>query len=183
MPTGFSLHRLLGQIASDSGGEHYDLRLDWQRAAARLKDETPIKPDWWNRTNLKSKEFRQWFDGSVLITADGRPRLFYHGTSADFVEFSTECAVRTRPTGGNSFFFTGDRARAAEYGLNVMTVCLHMRNPLVLEAGANKWAHYGPGTGYDGAIFNHGDPILDEYMVSNPAQIRLIRRERGKRQQ
>ena len=177
MAGGMGAQRLLGSIAFDVGGVAYERRLDRERAEARARDATPISRDRRDRIDLHSSEFKRWFKGSAMLEKSGAPRLFYHGTAADCVEFDPVAAAVTRPLGGNAFFFSTNRPVALQYGRNLMVCCLQMRKPLVAEPGALRvdWSHP-----HDGGILLHENPRMCEYLVSNPSQIKLIRRERAR---
>lgn len=66
--------------------------------------------------------FKKWFGDSKVVDEDGEPLVVYHGTDADFVEFSTE-----RQRGGDlgdGFYFTDSYETAARLGKNVIPVYL-----------------------------------------------------------
>lgn len=156
-----------------------NLRQDRERTEQAQADESPIESDSEDRIDTDSLAFQVWFQGSEMIDERGSPRLFYHGTSADFVDFDHAVAARTRPAFGNAFFFSPTYASALKYGRNIMVCCLRMRAPLILAGGENNEAKFGTGTPYDGAIFVHDDPARNEFMVAKESQIKLIRRERA----
>lgn len=62
-------------------------------------------------------EFKRWFGGSKVVSPDGAPLTVYHGSTADFNEFSVGELGKT--TGANSakqgFFFTNDPNVASGY--------------------------------------------------------------------
>lgn len=155
------------------------LRQDHERTELIQADGSPIEGDEEDRIDTGSLAFQLWFQGSKMVDDRGSPRLFYHGTSADFVEFDHSVASRTRSAFGNAFFFSASREHALAYGRNLMVCCLRMRSPLVLPGGEHNEARFGAGTPYDGAVFVHEDPARNEYMVAKESQIKLIRRERA----
>ncbi|MFA7281765.1 MAG: hypothetical protein WC100_16900 [Sterolibacterium sp.] len=155
------------------------LRQDRERTALVQADDTPIEPDTEDRIDIEGLAFQRWFQGSQMVDESGNPQLFYHGTSADFVEFDHAVAAQTRPAFGNAFFFSPTYASALKYGRNIMVCCLRITAPLILAGGENNEARFGRGTPYDGAIFVHDDPDHNEFMVAKESQIKLIRRERA----
>ena len=155
------------------------LRQDHERKELIQADGSPIESDVEDRIDTDSLAFQVWFQGSEMVDAYGNPRLFYHGTSADFVDFDYAAASRIRPAFGNAFFFSTSREHALMYGRNLMVCCLRMRAPHILAAGENNVARFGTGTPYDGAVFVHENPARNDYMVAKESQIKLIRRERA----
>lgn len=63
-----------------------------------------------------------------LLNKDGTPKKYYHGTKAQFTEFSKK---KARPGFyGRGFYFTAEKSQADVYG-NAMAVYLHITNPLM----------------------------------------------------
>ena len=52
-----------------------------------------------------SNEFRKWFGDSKVVDADGQPAVCYHGTLAEFSEFSRKKAS-TNSYAGSGFYFS-----------------------------------------------------------------------------
>lgn len=95
--------------------------------------------------------FKSWFGDSKVVNADGKPRVMYHGTAANFNEFSKKKATDKEGRklgfgwGKDKFYFaeTGEAASsAAEFAqmtgrgnqMNVMPVYLSVQNPIIAEA-------------------------------------------------
>ena len=82
------------------------------------------------RVNVESPAFRDWFRGSKVVDANGRPLLCYHGTRGDFGDdyyplshFGTLGAATERLSGwGGELAPYGDDA-------NIRPVYLRIRNP------------------------------------------------------
>jgi hypothetical protein len=80
-------------------------------------------------------DFRHWFGESKVVSADGSPRIVFHGTLSSFKEF---CAAKRNPELGFHFgtlrqaeFFAGwDKERRALTGSNIRPVYLQIENPL-----------------------------------------------------
>lgn len=73
----------------------------------------------------------------ALLNEDGTPKVFYHGTDAEFTVFDPERFNTREPSGdyvGEGFFFSTDKNTARKYGKNVMPVYLRINNPLVIES-------------------------------------------------
>lgn len=93
------------------------------------------------------RNFWAWFGDSKVIDAQGRPRVVYHGTNADFDEFNTKGRGKTFDAG--SFFTTtpaiADTYTAGQNG-NVMPVYLRISNLAKIEADGQNWARLGKKT-------------------------------------
>lgn len=64
----------------------------------------------------------------ALLNEDGTPKIFYHGTNAEFTEFSLK---KAKPGFyGRGFYFTTEESQANVYG-NAMGVFLCIENPLM----------------------------------------------------
>lgn len=65
---------------------------------------------------------------ALINKADGTPKVFYHGTSAEFTEFDK----RKSKSGfyGKGFYFTTEKSHANQYGKE-MEVYLNIKNPLL----------------------------------------------------
>ena len=77
------------------------------------------RPGWqWSKADLAAGEaFARWFGGSQVVTADGRPKVVYHGTADGFWSFDKDRLAES--TGHMSaplgFFFAEDRDSAEGY--------------------------------------------------------------------
>ena len=86
-------------------------------------------------TGLDAPTFKTWFGASKIKGKTGQPLKMYHGTMTDFNVFNAAKAgaSTTHPTATLGFFFTNDRAHAAEkYGDQVMEVYLAIEKPYVM---------------------------------------------------
>ena len=124
--------------------------------------------------NPDTPAFRRWFGQSVVVDADGKPAVAYHGTKA---RFSVFCACAD----GNCF--TTRRSSAAEYagpaGI-VMDVFLRIENPYVTDgagwdgAARSPWLVKEEGE-HDGYIVeNWAGGGHDMYIVFSPHQIKSV---------
>lgn len=140
---------------------------------------------------LESPEFREWFGDSKVVDAEGKPLMVYHGTTADFSEFSRDgesiFSYGTQDDSGGFFFETnadnvnyymeGDRRFESES--RVMPVYLAIKNPATLpvflkledQARALKDAE---AAGYDGAVIGG-----TEWVAFRPEQIKSATGNRG----
>ncbi len=80
--------------------------------------------DLFNAVKDKDKSFNPKPVSPVLLNDDGTPKVFYHGTGADFTTFSTD---EIDPREG-SFFFAENKEDAQAYGENVLEVYLRGEN-------------------------------------------------------
>lgn len=86
-------------------------------------------------TGLDAPTFKTWFGASRIKGKTGQPLKMYHGTMTDFNVFDArKSGASTRhPTAALGFFFTNDRAHAAEkYGDQVMEVYLAVEKPYLM---------------------------------------------------
>lgn len=92
-------------ISKDYAQEHGDSNLDAGFKIARKRcraSEIFTNGDsldewgYWPQARTESKaqeqtpEFKAWFGNSIAVTADGSPRVFYHGTGSDFDAFEPD---------------------------------------------------------------------------------------------
>ncbi|HEY1034572.1 MAG TPA: PLxRFG domain-containing protein [Pseudoxanthomonas sp.] len=133
--------------------------------------------------------FRRWFGDSKVVTDGGAPQVVYHGTTADFEEFSADYfgAGDGNADWGDGFYFASNPAAASTYargeGGNVMPVYLAIRNPagadvvqeVMDQPGAEMDIDYVRETlaemGHDGIIIDHGAEGR-EYVVFRPEQVK-----------
>ncbi|MGW8169653.1 MAG: ADP-ribosyltransferase-containing protein [Sulfurovaceae bacterium] len=118
----------------------------------------------------------EWHKDSHPLTKneDGTPKVFYHGTGADFEEFKISKGIY-----GQGIYFAEDPKLANIYSYrdngepNVMPVYLKMQNPLVLKEG-DKLLPYivMVDKGHDGLIIDLNKD--NQYIVFNPNQIKSI---------
>lgn len=82
-----------------------------------------------------STAFANWFQQSQVIDKDGKPLVVYHGTNADFDEFSYDKIGTHGTSEGRGFYFTDSQSVAGNYGSgedgsNVKPVYLSIQKPL-----------------------------------------------------
>lgn len=91
----------------------------------------------------QTKQFKRWFDGSVVTNEDGSPRIVYHQTAADFWKFSTD-----NPVAGNNdsetpngIFFKDNDHDIGLGGNRQIAAYLSVKNPLHFanREEANRW--------------------------------------------
>ena len=89
----------------------------------------------------QTPEFRRWFGNSKVVDANGKPLVVYHGTDADFSEFSDDKIGAATDAGGNGrgFYFAADSGYASVYagkkdGANIVPAYVSLKNPLRYEA-------------------------------------------------
>jgi len=83
-------------------------------------------------------EFKQFFAGSKVVDADGKPMVMYHGTRGDFTSFQPGL-IFTSPTpmvankfAANDMLYSPDKP-GIESGANVMPVYVRATNPFDYE--------------------------------------------------
>lgn len=90
--------------------------------------------------------FWRWFGNSKCVDEQGRPLVFYHGTNANFKEFSHRLKG-DKDFGflGSGFYFTLTKDLASEYSTyssdensNVMMVYLKLENPYIFDKDKDK---------------------------------------------
>lgn len=92
---------------------------------------------------VKAAAFDQWFEGSKVITPDGKPLRAYHGTSSDFSEFSGLEIVgwfAADPSLPNVQYLEREELDDAGNDIaapNIMPVFLSLKNPLILPFDMN----------------------------------------------
>ncbi|WP_408602110.1 hypothetical protein [Pseudomonas sp. PLMAX] len=85
------------------------------------------------RTDLPA--FKQWFDGSKVVTEAGAPKMVFHGTPNDFSVFDTFPAYFTCDRDAAMAYACSQYAREGHDGdPTVMSVYLAMKNPRVISA-------------------------------------------------
>ncbi len=84
----------------------------------------------------------EWFLGSRVIDALGRPLTVYHGRSVDFDAFNPDAGQGK--SHGTGAFFSSSPAVASAYaggvnGGNVVPAYLALRTPATIDAGGRNW--------------------------------------------
>jgi hypothetical protein len=136
--------------------------------------------------------FRNWFEGSKVVDQAGNPLVVYHGTHADFKEFSLDHFGKTDGGwAGKAFYFTERPHEAAWYakgeGGNIRPVYLLAKRPMhwVLgtpsgsdiarhkrKFGAEGFVEWVKSQGYDSIRMVDVKGWEDQWVVFSPDQIR-----------
>ncbi len=83
--------------------------------------------------------FWKWFGNSKVVDDSGKPRVVYHGTDAEFREFSGHYHGRTDDGYfGVGFYFSPDRETANEYGPNIISAYLKIERPFLLPSSGDS---------------------------------------------
>lgn len=144
------------------------------------------------RDHFDVEEFWRWFGDSKAVDAQGRPLVFYHGTTADFKQFSEKFhgAGDGHADWGDGFYFTNNPKAANSYaegeGGNVIPVYLRVKNPADIELMMTDRMQQAAGDGYfetvaealaemgkDGIVISHKGHGL-EVMVTDPRSIKSV---------
>ncbi|MDP1771996.1 MAG: LPD38 domain-containing protein, partial [Methylobacter sp.] len=80
-------------------------------------EKTTLNKSQWIMT--RTDNFEKWFGDSQAIDENGDPRIFYHGTNADFNTFDSNKSFRK-----GKLFFTTDKDLAEQYGDKTLHVFL-----------------------------------------------------------
>ena len=79
-----------------------------------IHDEgSPVKGEFKKQT--ETLQFKEWFGKSKVVDEAGKPLVVYHGSTADFTEFSYKFANRNGQADGRGFYFTDNRSFAEGY--------------------------------------------------------------------
>ncbi len=90
----------------------------------------------------RNENFRRWFGDSKVVDESGKPLVVYHGTTAEFHEFSSDWMYSGEGAShsGSGFYFTTSPESASNYstmarkaGSNVMPVYLALKKPLYID--------------------------------------------------
>lgn len=86
-----------------------------------------------------TEAFKKWFGDSKVVDKDGNPLRVYHGTKADFAEFTNDTPNRGAMGDSVGFYFSDGAAFASEYGEEgaVVPAYLRMTKPLKLNKFTN----------------------------------------------
>ena len=130
--------------------------------------------------------FAEWFSGSKVVDAEGKPLVVYHGTSADFDDFALQ-------EGGQSkaIFFAGPTAtRYVEFyvaqlgdGQRTIPAYLSLQDPKTVllswddetfadPVQENAHIEAAKREGHDGVIFKERDSGEVFYAVFRPEQVK-----------
>lgn len=140
-------------------------------ASGRIPDVAPVR-------TVDLPEFRAWFGDSKVVDDAGEPMVVYHGTTADFDQF-TVGRGQEGENGSVGLYFTRDKALAEEYtyrtglgtvdrdGGNVVPAYLSIKNPKVIDDDSLASAHLTreevaafEAQGFDGIVNKSGSEIV-----------------------
>lgn len=157
-----------------------------------------------DQTNTSA--FKNWFDGSKVVGADGKPLVVYHNTNADFTVFDKTKNGLAQQFNAQvpGFWFAEDSKIGRVFGEKQMQVYLSLKNPKVISAKSylQKFVYNGQDPqkfraklereGYDGLIItpeseyaNNAGPVGTEewgqtnYVVFNPTQVKSATSNNG----
>lgn len=127
-------------------------------ALARYAAEQAAGPGF-EQVDTKSEAFKRWFGDSKVVDANGEPMVVYHGTAADFDQFSKAADAKHIELPG--FFFTPDPSIAERFAASAS------RREFRDDDGYIA--------GYEGAA------VVPVYLsIKNPVEINLTDAETGK---
>jgi GNAT superfamily N-acetyltransferase len=112
-----------GIIMQDSiGHQGFDSYIAFSPSQVKIVNE---------KTAASTNDFLTWFADSKVVDESGRPLKVFHGTNADFKEFSEEMLGRhtNAATSALGFFFTDKPGVASGFGKAVMPVYLRIKKP------------------------------------------------------
>lgn len=154
-----------------------------------VKDGTFMKAPNGNPTNLterqwlqvRTKAFKDWFgdwennpeNASKVVDKNGEPLVVYHGTNNIFTIFKRDLNPEDEGVYGKGLYFASWKEYAEEYGKNIMSVFLNIRNPRYMQD--DDFSNYGKEIiGNDGVIadLNVWKEGGKEIVVTNPNQIK-----------
>lgn len=131
---------------------------------------------------INSSNFKKWFgdwenspeSSSKVVDENGLPLVVYHGTDADFNEFSSKFIGQHGTQHGQGFYFTSNKKFAGNFGKNIKSFFLNIRKPLstneltlsyndcikLMDAVDKKQCEADPEFGY-GILSDYGDIDTD----------------------
>ena len=143
-----------------------------------------------NNDQTNTPAFKEWFGDSKVVDENGNPLVVYHGTQADFNQFTlTKKGIDAFGTG---FYFTTSPKEAADWaveersemeGENIIPAYLSLQNPKVLklgEQGVGEFFSLSPEKqnkilsdgAHDGAIYLSKSGKILEVMVRRAGLIK-----------
>ena len=141
-------------------------------SAGAENNEIEAAQEEWREKGTESEYFKRWFGDSKVVDENGEPLVVYHGTNADFNEFSYDKIGETFGKDKIGFFFTSAKSEAENYAdyavskknigsKNIYPVYVSLQNPLTLK----EWAETRYYSNAQDYIDNNGDliDIFDRY--------------------
>lgn len=113
--------------ASHMGGQTWYVPFEHSQVKAPVKSRT-------------APDFHNWFSGSKIADATGAPLTMYHGTKADFEDFSAVKPKYGAQDFGEAYFFSdrGDKTPsmlASSEGGRILPSHLSIKNPMEINGG------------------------------------------------
>jgi hypothetical protein len=131
--------------------------------------------------NFESLKFKLWFGDSKAINEKCKPLVLFHGSWSEFDTFNVPL---------HGAYFTNDIRVAKTYG-EVIKVYLSIQQPLIMDfEGESDMGEiyniedevsFAKAENFDGLIVYNsfdGESFLDQFIVFNPSQIKIISRLR-----
>ncbi|MBQ3146790.1 MAG: hypothetical protein IJB91_03585 [Oscillospiraceae bacterium] len=100
-------------------------------SADTVRDESTTRysvADLYNLVKSNDPEFNYGKPSSLIVSADGTPKVMYHGSGAQFTVFDRSKA-KSSGMYGKGFYFTDSAEQAGVYG-NLYSVYLNVKHPL-----------------------------------------------------
>ena len=118
------------------------------------------------------KNFHKWFGKSKVVDEEGRPKVVYHGTNANFDKFD-ESKQNPGQYGGKGFFFSENKDVTKNFGEKVLSTYLKAETGLLEKRKARQ---EGKSTEID-----HIRPSEDRniWVVMKPNQIKSAEKNTG----
>ena len=152
--------------------ENREVHFQKANFAGAERDELLDAAKEWKEKGTESEYFKRWFVDSKVVNENGEPLVVYHGTNADFNEFSYDKIGETFGKDKIGFFFTSAKSEAENYAdfavskknigsKNIYPVYVSLQNPLTLK----EWAETRYYSNVQDYIDNNGDliDIFDRY--------------------
>lgn len=184
--------RRSGEELPEEEGSMYQLESDREAAGKTPYTGDTIEIDGVQRTTKNSegrqiaqteeglRAFWAWFGDSMVVDADGRPLVVYHGSGTTIDEFKYEFTGQGNDKSGSGFYFTTDKSQASGYterrlggepklggddNPSIVEGYLSIKNPVdsnaigsVSEKQIRKMLKYAPKEAYEEGLGNWGDP-------------------------
>lgn len=125
---------------------------------------------------VQTPEFRRWFGDSKVVDEDGKPRVVYHGTTADITEFDPGMlgAATGAPSAKQGFFFSSSPDVAGSYavGHNAYEDVPFLRFVNKMTGGLYAKANEAIVNRFGASAIESGENIVPAYLsIKNPLVI------------